>query len=123
MMHQSTRFLFSATIAYAAIADAALAAQPPSARPARRERVVVIDSVSVVDVAARRVIAQQRSVVRGDSIVAVQPLSAPLPESVDERIDGRGAYAIPGLVDHHVHIVAGMDAALRQAASLLKSFC
>ena len=97
-------------------ASEALAAQPPSARPARRERVVIVDSVSVVDVAARRVVAQQRIVVRGDSIVAVHPVSAPLPDTVDERIDGRGAFAIPGLVDHHVHITAGMDAALRQAA-------
>ncbi len=94
----------------------ALAAQPPAARAPRRERVVIIDSVTVVDVNAARLVAQQRIVIRGDSIVAVQPVSATLPDSVDERIDGRGAFAIPGLVDHHVHLVGGMDAALRQAA-------
>ena len=105
-----------ALLVAALLANAPLAAQPATARPPRRERVLVIDSVTVVDVAAKRLVALQRIVMRGDSIVAVQPVSATPPDSIDERIDGRGAFAIPGLVDHHVHITAGMDAALRQAA-------
>ncbi len=91
-------------------------AQAPAPRPAPRARVVVIDSVTVVDVAARRLIAQQRIVIRGDSIVAVQSVGTAAPDTIDERINGRGTFAIPGLVDHHVHLTPGMSRSLAQAA-------
>ena len=85
-------------------------------RPAPRERVVVVDSVSVIDVDAKRVTAMRRIVIRGDSIVAVESVSAMPPDSVDEYVNARAAFAIPGLVDHHVHLVQGMAAALERGA-------
>lgn len=95
-------------------------AMPMVAQSAGREpprpRVVVIDSVTVVDVAGARLVPGRRIVIRGDRIVAVEPESAPPPDTVDVRLSGRGAYAIPGLVDHHVHLVPGMRSALEQAA-------
>lgn len=91
-------------------------AQAPGPRPAPRARVTVIDSVNVIDVASVRVIPQQRIVVRGDSIAAVQPMNASLPDSIDERVNGAGAFAMPGLVDHHVHLTEGMARSLAQAA-------
>ena len=91
-------------------------AQAPVPRPAPRGRLVVIDSVTVVDVAARRLIPQQRIVIRGDSIIAVEPVAQTAPDSIDERINGRGTFAIPGLVDHHVHLTPGMAGSLTQAA-------
>lgn len=91
-------------------------AQPPVPRPAPRARVTVIDSVSVVDVAANRVLPMQRIVIRGDSIAAVQPMSAALPDSIDERVNARGGFAIPGLTDHHVHLTEGMASSLARAA-------
>lgn len=94
----------------------ALSAQPAPPLPAPRPRVTVIDSVTVVDVASGRVIPQQRIVVRGDSIAAVQSLTAALPDTVDERINGKGTFAIPGFVDHHVHLTEGMARSLAQAA-------
>jgi imidazolonepropionase-like amidohydrolase len=93
---------------------AAPAAAQPSARTAAR--VLVIDSVNVVDPANSRVGPLRRIVIRGDRIVAVTPVSVPLTVAVDERISGSGAYAIPGLTDHHVHLVPGMSRALSQAA-------
>lgn len=81
-----------------------------------RPRVVVIDSVTVVDVAGARLVPGRRIVIRGDRIVAVEPQAAPPPDTVDVRLSGRGAYAIPGLVDHHVHLVPGMRGALERAA-------
>ncbi len=94
----------------------ALAAQPPVPRQAPRARVTVIDSVTVVDIVAKRLMLRQRIVIRGDTIVAVQSVDAAVPDTVDERISGGGAFAIPGLVDHHVHLVPGMARALTQAA-------
>lgn len=107
---------FVAAAAALAISGGTALAQPGPARPAPRLRVTVIDSVSVVDVAARRIVAGQRIVIRGDSIVAVQSISAPLPDTFDERVSGQGAFAIPGLTDHHVHFSPGMTRALAQAA-------
>lgn len=106
-----------AVVCSASLVTAGVAvAQPPVPRPAPRARVTVIDSVSVVDVAANRVLPMQRIVIRGDSIAAVQPMSAALTDSIDERVNARGAFAIPGLVDHHVHLTEGMASSLARAA-------
>lgn len=94
----------------------AAAAQGGPAPPAPRPRVVVIDSVTVVDVDSRRTTPMQAIVIRGDTIVAVQSVNALLPDSIDERVSGRGAFAIPGLVDHHVHLAPGMTSALERGA-------
>ncbi len=85
-------------------------------RTAPRPRVVVIDSVRIIDVDARTVSPLRRIVIRGDSIAAVSALTSPLPDSVDERVAGRGAFVIPGLVDHHVHLTPGMAPSLERAA-------
>lgn len=110
---------------------APLSAQPPGAagggaagaggqlaerRGPRTPQLVVIDSVTVIDVINGRSIANQRIVIRGDSIAAVEALSRPLPDSINEYVNGKGAFAIPGLTDHHVHLDAGMDRMLQQAA-------
>ena len=81
-----------------------------------RPRVLVIDSISVIDVAAGRVDSDRRIVIRGDTIAAVQSVRETLPSPVDQYVNGRGAFAIPGLTDHHVHLDAGMDRQLQQAA-------
>jgi imidazolonepropionase-like amidohydrolase len=86
------------------------------ARPAPRVRTVVIDSVAIVDVATGRVAERQRLVIRGDTIVAVESITAPLPATVDQYVNGAGRFAMPGLTDHHVHLDAGMDRQLLQAA-------
>lgn len=104
------------SVLLATVSSTSLFAQPPSPRPPRRERVVVIDSVNVIDIAAARVVPLQRIVVRGDSIVLVQSVTAPAPDSVDVRISGAGTFAMPGLVDHHVHLSPGMQRSLAQAA-------
>jgi hypothetical protein len=85
-------------------------------RPLPRERIVVIDSVTGVDVAAGRLIPLQRIVIRGDSIVAVRSVAVAAPDTIDQLIAGNGAFAIPGLTDHHVHLTANMAGALARAA-------
>lgn len=81
-----------------------------------RPRVLVVDSVSVIDVASGRVDADRRIVIRGDTIAAVQSVRDALPTTVDQYVNGRGTFAIPGLVDHHVHLDTRMDRQLQQAA-------
>lgn len=54
-------------------------------------RVLVIDSVHLVDAASNRTGPLQRVIVRGDRIHAVTSLDAPLPDTVDERISAEGA--------------------------------
>ena len=116
-MTRRLALVFCALIATAIVSRAHDAsAQRPTVRPSRRARVLVIDSVTVIDVAKRRLAPAQRVVIRGDSIVAVQGMSAPLPDTIDERLNGDGAFAIPGLTDHHVHLTPGMEGMLAQAA-------
>jgi len=78
--------------------------------------VLVVDSVRIIDVQAQQVTPLRRIVVRGDSIAEVVAADAPLTNPVDERVNGGGAFVIPGLVDHHVHLTPGMAAALERGA-------
>ena len=58
--------------------------------------------VAVVDVERGVVVPARTIVVSGDTIVAVQGTDAAIPEGA-RRIDATGLYAIPGLIDSHVH--------------------
>ncbi|MEO7999174.1 MAG: amidohydrolase family protein [Gemmatimonadaceae bacterium] len=110
-----TAVTVTSATALLALAGAPLQAQAGTRRgPA--VRTTVIDSVTVVDVANRRLVPDQRIVIRGDSIVAVQSISSVFTDSVDQHISGRGAFAIPGLVDHHVHLTERMAPQLVRAA-------
>ena len=71
---------------------------------------VVIESCSVFDPVSGKMLDERTIVVRGERIAAVA-----LPdETVDipanaTRIDGRGRFAVPGLIDAHVHVVHVLD--------------
>ncbi|WP_052574251.1 amidohydrolase family protein [Gemmatimonas aurantiaca] len=82
----------------------------------RRAPITVIDDVQVVDVEKQMVTPNRRVVLRGDSVLSVGAMSERLPDTVDVRVEGRGGYLIPGLVDHHVHLTPGMSRALTQTA-------
>ncbi|HEX6313633.1 MAG TPA: amidohydrolase family protein [Gemmatimonadaceae bacterium] len=67
----------------------------------------VIDNVNVVDVAAGRVIPQQRVVITGSRIVGVGAANAvPTPPGAN-IVNAAGKYLIPGLWDMHVHVAPG----------------
>lgn len=100
----------------AGVAIGTLSLRSLSAQAAPRPHILVLDSVTVVDVATQRVQPLQRIIIRNDHIVAVQPVSASRPDSVTEWINARGAFAIPGLTDHHVHLVPGSGLQLERAA-------
>ncbi len=85
-------------------------AQPVPASPTAATAapaVVAFVGVSVLPLDSDRVLGDQTVVVRGDRIVAVGPAaSTPVPEGA-MRIDGRGRYLMPGLVDMHIHLLPG----------------
>jgi imidazolonepropionase-like amidohydrolase len=72
--------------------------------------VLAFVGVSVLPLDSDRVLADQTVVVRGDHIVAVGPAaSTPVPDGAT-RVDGRGRYLMPGLVDMHLHLQPGEGA-------------
>jgi hypothetical protein len=80
----------------------ASSAEPPSA--------IVIDNCSVFDSEAGQMVDGRTIVIRGERIESVvatgEPVSVP---AEARRIDGRGKFAIPGLIDAHVHVVHILD--------------
>lgn len=101
-------------LAFALLGAAApLAAQ--GGRPAAPPRVLVLEGATVVDVEAATVHPGRRVVIRGDSIAAVEPVSAPPPADATRTVDAAGLFVIPGLTDHHVHLGAGMERQLERA--------
>ena len=90
-----------------------------SASPAatgRREapgfRPLVFVDVNVVPMDSDRVLEHQNVVVRGDRIEAVGPKSSTRVPRGSLRIDGRGLWLMPGLIDMHVHLNDPQDGAV-----------
>lgn len=63
---------------------------------------LVIRNVTVIDPASRKVLSRRDVVVDNGRIVAIKASSRNAP-SADRIVDGTGKYAIPGLMDMHVH--------------------
>lgn len=87
----------------------AVAAIPAAAQRGgpRRDIPILIRDVSVIDGTGAAARSHLDIVVRGGKIAAIAPTGtapAPLPDSV---IDARGLFAIPGLIDAHVHMGEG----------------
>ena len=67
---------------------------------------VGFENIAVVVVESGTIRRGQNVLVRGDRIVAVGPASSVVIPPGSIRIDGRGRYLMPGLVDVHVHVTA-----------------
>ncbi len=67
---------------------------------------LLIEEVTLVDGTGRSPMMGAYVLVEGDRISAVsrEPLDAPVGTT---RIDGRGRYLIPGLMDMHIHLIGG----------------
>jgi len=80
----------------------------------------VIEHVAVLPMDREEILRDQTVVVRGDRIASLGPaprVAAP-PGAV--RIDGRGKYLMPGLVDMHVHLAPGLGAVSEPAGRQLR---
>ena len=75
-----------------------------AAAHAAERPIVAITDVAIVDVEHGRTIGPRTVLVRDGRIAAIDvPSAAAVPKSA-ERVDGRGRFVIPGLVDMHVHL-------------------
>lgn len=86
------------------LAAALLATVPCVARPAASSArpPVAIEHVTVIDVERARAVSGQTVLVEDGRIAGVGSDVAAPPGA--ERVDGRGKYLVPGLVDMHVHL-------------------
>jgi imidazolonepropionase-like amidohydrolase len=76
----------------------------PQARALPARQLLAITDVTVIDVERERSIGPRTVLVDAGRIVAIDaPRAADIPANA-QRIDGRGRFLIPGLVDMHVHL-------------------
>lgn len=77
---------------------------------AAAESAVVIERCTLFDPQRGEMLPDRTIVIRGEKIVAVLgPQEAAEVPAGARRIDGRGKFAIPGLIDAHVHLVHVLD--------------
>jgi imidazolonepropionase-like amidohydrolase len=90
-----------------------LACSRPEPKPAAAppEPSLGITHVTVVDVAAGRLVAGQNVIVRGGRIVAVGDTARVAVPAGATVVDGRGRFLIPGLWDMHVHALFDAEVA------------
>jgi imidazolonepropionase-like amidohydrolase len=98
---------FVATVGMAiAMSLGQLAAQrPDSLGPAE----VAFVDVNLIPMDRERVVSHQTVLVLGDRISSIGPVGKVVPGADAVRIDGRGKYLMPGLVDMHIHLFNSKD--------------
>ena len=69
---------------------------------------VLISNVTVIDGTGRAPQPGRTVLVQGDKIVAIRDHDIPTPGAT--KIDGRGKFLIPGLIDTHIHLQGGRGA-------------
>ncbi len=79
-----------------------------AAAPAARAEDWAIEHVTLIDGLGHAPQKDMTVEVAGERIAAVTP-SALLPAPKGRRIDGRGKYLMPGLMDVHIHLHGGVD--------------
>jgi hypothetical protein len=84
----------------------------PKAGAWEEESSVVIERCTLFDSERGEMLTDRTILIRGEQIIAVLGPGEPanVPAGV-QRIDGRGKFAIPGLIDAHVHLVHVLDLA------------
>jgi imidazolonepropionase-like amidohydrolase len=74
---------------------------------AQQTAAVAVEHVTVIDGTGRPAIPDATVLVQGDRIARVARGEISLPPGT-QRVDGRGKYLIPGLMDIHIHLRGGM---------------
>lgn len=97
--------LATSLVAVLALCAPALPAAPADAlaavAPARQT--VAITNVTIVDVEQQRLLGPRTVLVEDGRIVSISARVSAIPAST-RRVDGRGRFLMPGLVDMHVHL-------------------
>lgn len=72
--------------------------------------VIVIENVRIFDPASEQMLSERTINIRDSEILSITESNVTTPASdAVTRIDGRGKFALPGLIDAHVHIVHVLD--------------
>lgn len=90
-------------VACAAAAVAGVRCQAPEPARPRAETVAIVD-VAVLPMTSERVLRDHTVIVAGGVITRIGPRASVVIPPHAQRIDGRGRYLIPGLIDTHVHL-------------------
>lgn len=62
-----------------------------------------VDNVHIVDIGNGHIIKNRQLQIRDGKIIAIKPAYTPIKEHLYNHHDGNGRYAMPGLIDMHVH--------------------
>ncbi|MGI8979192.1 MAG: amidohydrolase family protein [Pirellulaceae bacterium] len=82
----------------------------PATGRAAEEQTVVIERCAVFDPLRGEMLPERTIVIRGEEITSVLGPDEAADVPADAmRIDGRGKFAVPGLIDAHVHLVHVLD--------------
>ncbi|MEA3245914.1 MAG: amidohydrolase family protein [Gemmatimonadota bacterium] len=100
------RFAFLPAGAALLLAGAPTAASARQRGGAPRDAPILVRDVTVIDGTGAAARAHQDILVRGGKIAALGATGA-LGQAPDSAIDARGLFAIPGLIDAHVHLGTG----------------
>ena len=98
------------SLQFIAILFCAILGYSVSPAAAQQAAAVAIEHVTVIDGTGRPTITDASVLVQGDRIVRIARGEISLPPGT-QRVDGRGKYLIPGLMDIHIHLRGGMGKA------------
>ncbi|RBP53135.1 amidohydrolase family protein [Arenicella xantha] len=112
LLKRSVQFTLALLVSFAAfLVFAVLAARldSPSDLPqVDNKQGLLIDSVSIVDVATGTVVPDQQLLIRHGLIEDIRAANSTAPSNY-QLIDGKGAFVVPGLIDMHTHIYDRKD--------------
>jgi imidazolonepropionase-like amidohydrolase len=121
--HPRPRVLLALLVAVLLFQVPGHASEPGRETSSAAATVWAFENVTVVPMDREGVVAGRTVVVRGDRIASVEPSERVKVPPGAVRIDGRGKFLIPGLVDMHIHLAPGPggpnDPAGRQLRLLL----
>lgn len=115
----SDRSVFTRRRSFASVAALAVLLVPLQAR---EQPVVAIRARAMVDVHGGRVIEKATIVIRGERIIAAGATADVRVPADASRIDLPATTLLPGLIDAHVHLTLGGDAAANAQATLAAGF-
>lgn len=115
----SDRSVFTRCRSFASVAALAVLLVPLQAR---EQPVVAIRARAMVDVDGGRLIEKATVVIRGERIIAAGATADVRVPADASRIDLPATTLMPGLIDAHVHLTLGGDAAANAQATLAAGF-
>ena len=80
----------------------------PSPTP-KSEDLIVFQNVNLIPMTDEKIIKNQTVLVKGSRIIAIGPSNTIAVPENSQRIDGTGAYLMPGLADMHMHTTDNWD--------------